>query len=276
MGSSVAVVICSWSGDDRPLTIRTVRAAVSQSGPGGTVLVDMSPDRGLIEAVAEIDGLIVHHARDSRGLGQSRQLGLEHVERRYVAFLDSDAVPRSGWLEALADAVEPEDVAVAGGPVLPVWPEGARVPRLFRTQPAGDFLSMLDLGGARIDVPRVLPGNMIIDREAVNDLGFDRALGRRGSNLLGAEEIGMLLEIRRRGGRIVYEPRAAVDHHTRRDRLRWRWMWRRVEAAGREAALTAARLEPLPRTTTVGDRAFIAAVALPYIVGKLGARRAAV
>src|SRR5262245_58498018 len=130
MAGDVHVIVCSHGGDDRALVVRTLGAAAAQ---GPVVLVDMSPDTGLAETAAEIAHVTVRHVPGSSGLGESRQLGLAAIDARYVAFLDSDAVPRGGWLGALREAVDPPDVGVAGGPVRPVWPEG-RVPGLFRTQ----------------------------------------------------------------------------------------------------------------------------------------------
>jgi hypothetical protein len=261
------VIVCSWEGDDPALTLSVVRAAVAQSGAGRTILVDMCRDARLADPASAIDGLLVRHVPGSSGLGESRQIGLDASDERYVAFLDSDAMPRPGWLGALAGAVAPDDVAVAGGPVLPLWPE-RRPPALFRTRPAGDFLSMLDLGPERRDVPRVLPGNMIVDRELTGEAVFSAHMGRSGGDLLGAEEIEMMLAMGERGLRVVYEPAAAVDHRTSADRMSWRWMWRRVEAAGRESALNTRALEPLPRPVSMRDRAFLAAVAPAYLLGR--------
>src|SRR5207253_1244589 len=137
----------------------------------------------------------------STGLGASRQVGLAHAPARFVAFLDSDALPRPGWLVALTGAAAEDGVAVAGGPVLPVWPASGRAPALFSTAAAGAFLSMLDLGPQPLDVPRVLPGNMLVDRAATGEQVFAGDLGRRGEDLLGAEEIEMMVRVRAEGAR---------------------------------------------------------------------------
>lgn len=253
------------------MTLRCLRASAEQARR--TILVDMSPDPGAIARPAlDIDGVEVLHRPDSSGLGESRQVGLERSSARYVAFLDSDALPRAGWLEALRAAVVEPAIAVAGGPVLPVWPLGQHPPRLLRTQTAGDFLSMLDLGDQPSDVPRVLPGNMAVDRELTGVAVFDADRGRRDGRLDGAEEIDMMLRMGAAGHRIVYRPKAAVDHHTRPDRLNAAWFWRRMQAAGREAAKTGHALDPMPRRLTRADRWFLAFAALPYAIGQLQAR----
>ena len=185
MAGDTHVIVCSYGGDDPTLVLRTLEAAAAQ---GPVLLVDMSLETGLAELAAAIGNVSVRHVPESTGLGESRQIGLMATDARYVAFLDSDAVPRGGWLGALREAVDPADVGVAGGPVLPVWPEG-RVPALFRTQTGGDFLSMLDLGPKPLDVPRVLPGNMVVDRHLTGERVFTIERGRRAATLAGAEEI---------------------------------------------------------------------------------------
>lgn len=269
------VVVCSYAGDDAELTLRCLRAVAAQAAPGRTLLVDMSPDERIAGQARRIAGVEVRRVPESTGLGWSRQHGLERAGTRHVAFLDSDAIPRPGWLAALRDAAEPADVAISGGPVLPVWPAGVRVPRLFRTASAGDFLSMLDLGPEPLDVPRVLPGNMLVDVEALGASGFGTELGRRAGDLFGAEEIAMMIAIVERGLRVVYTPGAAIDHTTTADRQSWAWMWRRLEAAGRESVQQRERLEPLPRRLTPGDRVFQALGAVPFLLGRRRGRRAA-
>ena len=266
------MVVCAWQRDDPGLTLRCLAACAEQAAR--TILVDMSPDPAPIaERARDVEGVEVLHRPDSSGLGESRQYGLSRSSTRYVAFLDSDALPRPGWLRALAAAVAQPDVAVAGGPVIPVWPAGARPSRLLRTQTAGDFLSMLDLGPESRDVPRVLPGNMAVDRELTGVEVFRADRGRRDGQLDGAEEIDMMLRVAAAGYRIAYAPAAAVDHHTRSDRLSARWFFKRLQAAGREATVTRHRLEPMPRRMTRADRAFLALAAVPYGLGRLQGRR---
>jgi hypothetical protein len=78
----------------------------------------------------------------------------------------------------------------------------------------------------------------------------------------------MMVQLVERGHRVVYVPGAAVAHHTKPERMTWRWMWKRVEAAGREAHLIGQRLEPLPRRFGWRDRAFLGVVAPAYFTGR--------
>jgi glycosyltransferase involved in cell wall biosynthesis len=263
------VVICTWAGDDPALAAEVISAAAVQAER--VVVVDSWPDDTLRRRIADVDAAVVVVAEPGTLLGRGRQMGIEASGARFVAFLDSDARPRGGWLRALVKAVQPADVGVAGGPVLPVW--AGRLPRLFDTQPAYDFLSMMDLGPEPKDVPRVLPGNMLVDRELVGEQVFETERGRLDGDLVGAEETMMMVRLVERGGRVVYEPEAVVDHHSPAERLTWRWMWRRAEASGREAGSLDIKLEPLPRRLGWRDRAFLAACGPPYALGRIRARR---
>src|SRR4051812_26025365 len=84
------VVVCSWAGDDRELTLACLRRAAAQAAPGRVHVVNMSPATDLVERAGTIAGVVVHHVPQSSGLGESRQIGLARAPGRYVAFLDSD------------------------------------------------------------------------------------------------------------------------------------------------------------------------------------------
>lgn len=83
----------------------------------------------------------------------------------------------------------------------------------------------------------------------------------------------MMARLAERNGRVVYAPEAVVDHHSPAERLTWRWIWRRAEASGREAGSLDIKLTPLPCRLGWRDRAFLAACAPPYALGRIRARR---
>jgi len=267
-GDEIAVVVCSYELDDIDLTLRVLRSAAQGVPSARTVLVDSSPDGRVSSAAAGIVGVSCVRASPGRALGEYRQRGVDACGTRYVAFLDADALPRSGWLEALHRAVSRDGVAVAGGPVVPVWPS-VRIPKLFRSSAAGSFLSMLNLGIHEQYVPRVLPGNMAVDLNSMSTDMFDPKLGRASGSLLGAEETDAMTRIVADGGLILYAPGAAVDHATSADRMNWRWMWRRVFAGGRESVLVEGDLAPMPGSRSWADRLFLACVAPAYLAGRI-------
>ena len=62
-------------------------------------------------------------------------------------------------------------------------------------------------------------------------------------------------------------PTRSVFHDLGPERLSWRWMWRRAYTAGRERSFVGPH-EPFPaRRRLVADRAFKAAIAIPFLGG---------
>jgi len=220
---------------DRPALLDRCLAAAG--APGGDVLVvdDGSRDPAAVAAVcARHGGRLVRRAV-SGGPAAARNTALGHVDTPLVAFLDSDCVPRPGWLGALAGhfadplvgAVAPRVTGSADarppatdGPRPPLarpFPIGERMcqPRDGDARPGavGRFAaarSPLDLGPRPA---RVVPGGrvsyvptaaLVVRREALGE-GFDPAL-RYG------EDVDLVWRLHDAGWRVRYDPAAVVDH----------------------------------------------------------------
>jgi GT2 family glycosyltransferase len=255
--------------NDDPAVFARVLDLATAGAPGvPIVVVDMSTRPDVREVCAGRSAVTYHPFGDSGGVSHSRNRCVAVAQTRRVAFLDSDAFPEPGWLEPLAAALSEPDVAVAGSRILPAWE--SRPPRLLHTVTASDWLSLLDLGEERLDVPRIMGTSYAIDRDLVPDPPFDESLGRRPGWPLAMEE-NVLCEQAR--GRVVYEPRSVVRHRIPADRATWRWMWRRAHAAGRETR-AASRFEPMPRRALKPrDRMFQAVVLPPFLAGLIATPR---
>ena len=267
MSADITVAIATFEGD-RDL-LRRVFAAAAEQAQDDVLVVDMSQTDVVVDAAAETGGVDVIRFPQSSGLSQSRNEVLRRAPTRYVLFLDSDAVPEPGWLEAMRAGFEQPEVALVAARVLPAWPR--RPPPLIDSATARDWISMFDLGPEPRPVPRVVGTSFALDRDRVPNDPFNEELGRKPGSQLGHEEVQLALDAARAGWRCWYAPQAVVHHHIGRDRTTWRFMMRRAFTAGREIALWPdSGIEPLPRPPfTWRDHAFRAAVAPAFLAGRL-------
>jgi GT2 family glycosyltransferase len=267
VSGDIRVAIPTFEGD--PALLHRVFAAALQQASQPVLVVDMSRTDVVADAAAQAGGVEVVRLPDSRGVSQSRNECVRRAGTRYVLFLDSDAVPEPGWLEAMRAGFEQPGVAIVGARVLPAWPR--RPPPLIDSVTARDWISMFDLGDEPKPVPRVMGTSYALDRERLGEAPFDERLGRRPGVDVAHEEVQLALDAARAGWRCWYAPQAVVHHHIGRDRTTWRFMMRRAFTAGREIALWPDEgIEPLPRPPlTWRDHAFRALVAPAFLAGRL-------
>ena len=208
---SVSVVI---PVRDRPgqldRLLRTIRA-LEASDPVAEVIVvdDASSDSAAHETVARQHGAqLVRRAVQGRA-GAARNHGARLAVAEVVAFVDSDCVPRAGWLSAtLSHFDDPLVAAVA--------------PRIVAMQTAqqGGWIaryevarSPMDRGptGARVlpggKVPFV-PGAALLVRASAMGAGFD-------DSLHGGEDVDIVWRLTREGWHVRYEPAGEVEHEHR-------------------------------------------------------------
>jgi glycosyltransferase involved in cell wall biosynthesis len=179
-----------------------------------------------------------------------------------LVFLDADCLPAAGWLARLLAGHE-SGAAVVGGAL--DLPDGlspmARCDyycgwyHVHSRRPAGD-------------VPNHPPGNVSVRREE-----FARTPGftEQQPVAYAHEELAWQAEIRRRGGRLLFDPRAIVYHYNRpgfRNLLRrnYRWGFSAIES---KAATGAARLAWVYRypALLVAASLPLALLSTGYIVG---------
>jgi mycofactocin system glycosyltransferase len=206
-------------------------AGLGPGGPAGIsrviVVDDGSRDQEAVAKVAAEAGASVLRRPVNGGPAAARNSGLAAADTPLVAFLDSDCVPRPGWLDAL--------LPYFADPAL-----GAVAPRIVPHEDGRGWLaryegasSTLDMGkrpsivrpGSR--VPYV-PGAALVVRKAAAGAGFaeDMQVG---------EDVDFVWRLAAAGWRVRYEP-AAIMGHQHRVRLR-PWLARRKDYGTSAASL---------------------------------------
>ncbi len=207
--------------------LRDAAAVRADAAPAVIVVDDCSADAAAIEAIAAAAGARVIRRAVNGGPAAARNTGLAAADTELVAFLDSDCVPRPGWLDGLL----PHFADPAVGAVAPrIVPHEAGTTWLARYEGASSTLDM----GARASIVRpgarvcYVPGAALVVRGAAAGTGFTEGM-------FVGEDVDFVWRLAAAGWRVRYEP-AAVMGHDHRVRLR-AWFWRRADYGTSAAAL---------------------------------------
>jgi glucosyl-dolichyl phosphate glucuronosyltransferase len=146
----------------------------------------------------------------NQGLSYARNRGVREAKGEIVIFLDDDVELAADWLTELLAPFRDPAVAVSGGKVMPfgmqAFPEW--LPREY-----GYLVSIFDPADSVCEIEKVMGANFAVRRQVFDEVGlFDVKLGRKGSKLLGGEEVELFKRIRDAGYKIVYTPNSVVWH----------------------------------------------------------------
>lgn len=157
---------------------------------------------------------VLRHPR-SKGPAAARNTGLVACTTDFIAFLDSDVVPRRGWLEALLGHFCDPTVALVAPRIVGLPHSDDLVARYEAVR------SSLDLGQREAPVMpystvSYVPSAAIICRSsALRDLGgFDETLQA-------GEDVDLCWRFVEAGARLRYEPIAVVAHEHRTELRDW-------------------------------------------------------
>lgn len=214
----VSVIIPTYL---RPETLRNCVESILAGSrqPEEIVIVSREGDRRTEEAIATIraanTGVKFRQASVTEpGHVPPVETGVRRASGELVAALDDDVTATPGWLSSMVSHFSNPAVGVVGGRVLV---PGASPPKLKGRPGCLSWygktwgnIGSLDAASS-IEVDCVMEGNWIWRRELLASLEFDPVLNFDDASMYGLD---LCLQAKKRGFRVVYDPRALVYHHT--------------------------------------------------------------
>lgn len=241
----VSAIICTHNRDQ--YLGAAIDSLLAQDFPNFEVIVVDNGSSDRTQAVVEerMPHKQLHYVYEPViGLSVARNTGASTAKAQILSYLDDDAVASPNWLSILYSAYQQnEKLAIAGGKVTLLWPEGYCSPHWLSSGLASN-LGAYDLGDSivYIEQPGLTPRglNYSIRRSFLESIGgFDPHLGRIGKKLLSNEEVYMTELALKRGWQVAYLPEALVFHHVCAERLNRSWFiergwWQGISESYRE------------------------------------------
>jgi GT2 family glycosyltransferase/O-antigen/teichoic acid export membrane protein len=235
IGTSVSVVICTYTFDRLSDVLDAIRSIERQDAPPYEIIVVVDHNPPLLTAIQDaVEGeIVLVQNRFDRGLSGARNTGIAQATGELVVFLDDDAVADPECLRRLSErCVEPQVIG-AGALIEPVWPGAppSWLPPEFLWVVGCSYAGQ-EPGSTR----NLLGAVMCIRRDVfVRVGGFNGALGRRDANLpFGCEETELCIRATRAiaGSCFIFEPSARAVHRVSPDRVLWSYFAKRCYAEG--------------------------------------------
>ena len=150
-----------------------------------------------------------------QGLSAARNRGIQEAKGDILVYIDDDALVDPHYLRDYAEwfSFHPETMA-CGGPIEPLYESSE--PDWMTPYTKALLTAWMNYG----DKPREYPkgrfpggGNAAYRRSIFDQIGFfNTALGRKGGNLMGAEEKDIFDKMRAQGMQILYLPTPVLHH----------------------------------------------------------------
>jgi glycosyltransferase involved in cell wall biosynthesis len=233
-GRVPALAVVIPTRDRADLLADCLRSLAAQGTSDLEVLVvDDGSDAPLAPVVRDVDARFRCHRQEPAGLNAARNAGARLTTAPVIAYLDDDTLLRPGWAAAVAAAFAQTGCSGLGGRVELALPAPAPP---WLTHKRRRYLAELELGGERqwLDgIPLPVGANCAVRRDELERVGpFREGLDRVGPSLISSGETEFFLRLRRAGGRLLYDPGAAVVHRVPAERMTLEWFHRRAYAQG--------------------------------------------
>lgn len=231
--AAFTIAICTLN---RPVLLKhclDALAVAMKHRPHPVLVVDNGPsDETRSVATAFSDRLAIQVVvENKRGVSYARNRALAVAATSYVVYVDDDAQPAAGWIDAIEAGIEKYSPTVFGGPYVPYFLEPA--PPWFRY---GGFLSEARAEGVLHRSKTLSGANSGWRVEQVRRMGgFPTGLGILGSKLGLGEETWLQARLRREfpAERIVFLPDMRITHYASASKMTVAYQLRRKWVSGR-------------------------------------------
>ncbi len=224
-GCHVSVAICTYNRSE--LLRGVLDTLEEQDAPGGlqweVLLVDNDPDlsaRPVFESRPPNTRLALRYIHEQQpGLSHARNRAILEARGDIIAFLDDDVLVQPGWLFEILHTFECTGADCVGGRVLVKWdghPE--EVVKSCEKELVAFDKGRKDFRFEGREGP--IGANLALKASVFhNQQPFVPGLGRTKNNLMGCEEIELLLRLVKQRRVIWYSAAAVVMHRTGGERL---------------------------------------------------------
>jgi glycosyltransferase involved in cell wall biosynthesis len=225
----VSVIVCAYTMDRWELLVKSLSSLLNQELAPAEVFLCIDHNIELFErSTKELPAIlaeatwpfrVVQNRFDSH-LGGARTTAAELATGDLLAFLDDDATASASWLRVLTRPYSDLSVVAVGGAPVPTY-EVPR-PRWIPFECNWVFgCAYRGLPTRLAPVDHLIGANMSVRREVLMSWGGfqsdnhdDMDLSHRAIHAFGPSAV-------------LFEPEATVHHFVSRDRLTWRYFWRR-------------------------------------------------
>jgi glycosyltransferase involved in cell wall biosynthesis len=216
--------------------------------------------KSIVDSFAKEQNAPIRYCYESKvGLCSARNRGRLEARGEVLSFIDDDAIPQGGWIEAIVDNFRDPSASAVGGRVF-VTPKGG-TPPWFPTEllwAAG----LADHGDKvqPMNMPKEMPpgGNFAVRTSVFDDLnGFDERLAIYG------DDDDFFWRAHAKGYKATYDPKMAINHCPTLDRkilIRKAYAWGKGRAMldiihrGRGLSIYLQALHSLIFATYIGMR----------------------
>lgn len=233
-GPTFGAVVCAYTLERLDDLTEAIESLLAQRRPLDSIAIVIDHNDELLAQIAgRYPGLIVTPNVHKRGLSGARNSGIEALRTDVIAFLDDDAAAAPDWSERIVAHYADDAVIGAGGLIRAKWLTGrpAWFPEEFDWVVGCSYRGMPT---EVADVRNMIGANMSLRRSAFELAGvFSTEVGRVGKKPVGCEETELCIRaLAATGGRIVYDPAAAVDHKVTAERATWSYFRTRCYMEG--------------------------------------------